>query len=62
MRTFLHFVCVLLCFVCCSEGQKEVSPLFEILMATVGRMVFITFDVCVLLGWSLSVVVQSQTF
>ena len=36
-------LCASLFVVCGSEA----SPPFEILMATVGRMVFFTFDVCV---------------
>ena len=33
-------------FVYRSEGWKEGLPPFESVMATVGRMVFLTFDVC----------------
>ena len=43
---FVRFVCVPLCFVYSSEGWKEALPLFESGMATVGRMFFLTFDVC----------------
>ena len=45
MRAFFHFVCVPLCFVESSEGWNEASPLFESVLATVGMIVFLTFDV-----------------
>ena len=48
MMAFLHFVSVPLCFAYSSEGWKEALPPFESALATVGRMVFLTFDVCTL--------------
>ena len=49
MRGFLHFVVVVCLFlrVHSSEGEQEASSPFEILMATVGRTVFLSFEVCV---------------
>ena len=35
-----------LCFVCSSEGRKEALPPIGSVMATVGRMVLLDFDVC----------------
>ena len=64
----LHFVCVPLCFVKSSEGQKEASPPLEILMASRKdgfphfRCVRVGRKSSAVLGWSLSVFFQSQTF
>ena len=46
MRGSLHVVCVRLCFMKISEVWKETLPLLGSVMATVGKMVCLTFDVC----------------
>ena len=51
-----------LCFVCFSEGRKEARAyFFEIVMATVERLVFLAVDVCVCEERAELCFVQSQT-
>ena len=48
MVAFLHFVLCLFVLVCTSEGRKEArAVLLKELEATVERLVFLTFGVCV---------------